>query len=89
VNHTHADAEVEGIARELEQYVSLHPTAADTPEGIARWWLGRQEQPALNRVEAALELLIARGVLASRMLPDGKLIYACATRPAYRRPPTN
>ncbi len=86
---THADAEIEGIARELEQYVSLYPTAADTPEGIARWWLDRSEQPALNLVEAALDLLIARGVLASRMLPDGKLIYACATRPAYKRPPTN
>jgi hypothetical protein len=89
VNDTPADAEVEGIARELEQYVSLHPTAADTPEGIARWWLDRPEQPPLNRVEAALDILIARGVLASRMLPDGKFIYACATRPAYRRPPTN
>jgi hypothetical protein len=41
----------------------------------------------LNRVEAALELLIARGVLASRMLPDGKLIYACAT--ASRVPAAN
>jgi hypothetical protein len=89
VTSTHSDAEVEGIARELEQYVSLHPTAADTPEGIARWWLDRPEQPALSRVEAALELLISRGVLASRMLPDGKFIYACVTRPAYRRPPHN
>jgi hypothetical protein len=67
----------------------LHPAAADTPEGIARWWLDWPEQPALNLVEATLELLISRGVLASRMLPDGKFIYACATRPAYRRPPTN
>jgi hypothetical protein len=89
VNPTHDDAEVEGLARELEQYVSLHPTAADTPDGIARWWLDRPEQPALNLVEAALELLLARGVLASRMLPDGKFIYACATRPPYRRPPNN
>ena len=84
-----ADDEIETIARELEQYVSLHPTAADTPEGIARWWFDRPEQPELSRVEAALEILIARGVLASRMLPDGKFIYACATRPAYRRPPPN
>ena len=67
----------------------MHPAAADTPEGIARWWLDWPEQPALNLVEATLELLISRGVLASRMLPDSKLIYACATRPAYRRPPTN
>jgi len=89
VNHTPADAEVEGIARELEKYVSLHPTAADTPDGIARWWLDRREQPALNHVEAALELLVERGVLVRRPLPDGHSIYACAARPGSRRPPTH
>jgi hypothetical protein len=89
VNHTPPDAEVEGIARELENYVSLHPTAADTPEGIARWWLDRREQPALNHVEAALEQLVARGVLVKRLLPDGHSIYACAPRPASRRNPAN
>ena len=75
MNHTHADAEVEEIARELEKYVLLHPTAADTPAGIARWWLDRREQPALNRVEAALEKLVERGVLVRRLLPDGNSIY--------------
>jgi len=89
VNHTPADAEVEGIARELEKYVSLHPTAADTPDGIARWWLDRREQPALTQVEAALELLVEQGVLARRLLPDGHSIYACATRPASRHTPTH
>jgi hypothetical protein len=89
VKPTHADAEVEAIAHELEQYISLHATAADTPEGIARWWLDRAEQPALTRVEAALELLVERGVLARRPLPDGKHIYARAPRPGTRRPSTN
>lgn len=89
MNPTHADAEVEGIAHELEHYISLHATAADTPEGIARWWLDRAEQPAVSRVEAALELLVERGVLARRLLPDGKYIYAGAPRSGTRRTPTN
>lgn len=84
---TDADAEVEGIARELEQYVSLRPTAADTPDGIARWWLDRREQPALNRVEAALELLVARGVLVRRLLPGGKFVYTGAPRSVPSKAP--
>lgn len=86
---THIDAEVQGIAHELEHYISLHANAADTLEGIARWWLDRPEQPELSRVEAALALLVERGVLARRLLPDGKHIYACAPRPGPRRESTN
>ena len=87
MNHTPVDAEVEGIARELEKYVSLHSTAADTPEGIARWWLDRREQPTLNSVEAALARLVERGVLVRRLLPDGHCVYACAPGSAFRRNP--
>jgi hypothetical protein len=84
VNQPKPDAEVEGIARELEQYVSLHPTAADTPDGIARWWLDRAEQPALSRVEAALEVLVARHVLARESLPDGRAVYSARHAPRGR-----
>jgi hypothetical protein len=85
VNPAPPAPEVEVIARELERYVSLHPTAADTPGGIARWWLARHEKPALNHVEAALELLVGRGLLVRNPLPDGNFIYAGAARPAARR----
>ena len=79
MNRISTDAEVEGIARDLEKYVSLHPTAADTADGIARWWLDRPEQPALTRVEAALESLVTRGVLARASLPDGRAVYSTST----------
>ena len=78
MNRTPPEAEVEGIARELEQYISLHPTAADTADGIARWWLDGPEQPALSSVEAALESLVTRGVLSRSVLPDRRAIYARA-----------
>ena len=72
------DAEVEGIALDLERYVSGHPAAADTVEGIARWWLTRQLQPPLSQVEIALDWLVRRGVLTRRRLPDGNCLYARA-----------
>jgi hypothetical protein len=78
VNPTPPAPEVEGIARELEQYISLHPTAADTVDGIARWWLGGTGQPAPGHVETALELLVARGVLGRSVLPDRRVIYSRA-----------
>lgn len=70
--------EVEGIARDLERYVSLHPTAADTVDGIARWWLDRAEEPALTVVEAALDVLVHRGLLVRNPLPDGNFVYTRA-----------
>lgn len=83
------DPEVEGIARDLERYVSLHPTAADTLDGIARWWLARSEKPALKLVEAALELLARRGLLVRNPLPDGNFVYTSAARPPPGRMPPN
>jgi hypothetical protein len=78
VKRERADAEIERIARDLEHYVSLHPTAADTAEGIARWWLPYSDEPALNLVEAALEQLVQRGIVARKSLPGGTFIFASA-----------
>jgi hypothetical protein len=69
------EPDVESLARELETYVSSHPSAADTVEGIARWWLARKEQPSLSRVEAALDQLVRRSVIARFPLPDGRFVY--------------
>jgi len=82
-----ADAEITRIARDLEHYVSLHPTAADTSEGIARWWLPHSGEPALNLVESALEQLVQRGVLVRRSLPGGSFIFASAAPPTRGRAP--
>jgi hypothetical protein len=67
--------DVEDIARELERYVDRHPAAADTVDGIARWWLAGPVRPPLSDVEAALDVLVRRGVLSRRPLPDGNAVY--------------
>jgi hypothetical protein len=80
VNQPPPDDEVERIALQVERYATLHPTAADTPEGIARWWIADHGAFELKRVEAALELLVQRGRLLRQRLPDGNALYLSARR---------
>jgi hypothetical protein len=75
VSDSFAEPDVDSLARELESYLASHPSAADTLECIARWWLDGAEQPSLSRVEAALDLLASRGVVARFPLPDGRFVY--------------
>jgi phage host-nuclease inhibitor protein Gam len=58
----------------LERYCAAHPNAADTVDGVRRWWL-RDPAIALDDVEAALEALVKRGLLDVRRLPGGIVIY--------------
>jgi hypothetical protein len=64
----------------IHRYLTSHPDAADSAEGVARWWL-----PSLNvaasvpEVEAALEQLLTLGLARKRTLADGRVIYRAAT----------
>lgn len=67
---------VRAIAAAIERYIEAHPGAADTAEGIQRWWLSRplaDESAAM--LADALADLIARGVMVSNTLPDGRTLY--------------
>jgi hypothetical protein len=72
---------VRAIAAEIEQYIALHPGAADTADGIQRWWLSRQlaDESAAMLAEA-LVCLTDRGVIARTTLPDGRTLYAAPRR---------
>jgi len=67
---------VEEIARQIVVYLDRHPNAADTFDGIHRWWLSRIrfEETACD-VQAALDGLILRGRVVRQALPDGCLLY--------------
>jgi len=58
----------------LERYCSAHPKAADSVDGVRRWWLADPAIPFAD-VEAALEALVKRHLLDVRRLPDGTAIY--------------
>lgn len=68
---------VQEIARALEHYLQRFPDAADSIEGMRRWWLSpflRDEAPEF--VEAAVALLVNDGVLRQVVLEDGRVIYS-------------
>lgn len=67
---------VEEIARQIVRYLDRHPNAADTFDGIHRWWLSRiRFEDAAREVQAALDGLIVRGNVIRQELPDGQLLY--------------
>ena len=70
------------IARAIRRYSALHPDAADSAAGVQRWWLPAllHEEP-LPLVCAALERLVADGVMRRTELEDGTVIYANLHRP--------
>jgi hypothetical protein len=63
----------------LRAHLRAAPHTADTIEGIASFWLP-PEGRGIRRdlLERALDDLVAEGVLVSRRLPDGALLYCGA-----------
>ena len=65
------------LAREIRAYLKAHPNAADSVDGIAKWWLARQRYvEALDEIQEALEELVVQGVVAKHVTAGGKTIYA-------------
>ncbi len=59
-------------------YLSQHPQAADSADGVTRWWLARNASaPSRLEVEQALALMVQRGLLRRVELPDGTVLYSC------------
>jgi hypothetical protein len=71
-----SNAAVADIAHAIERYLASHPQAADSLEGIRRWWLMRQRyEESAQQVQAALEQLLREGVVVKRVLSDGQVLY--------------
>ena len=68
-------SQIADLARAIEHYLEAHPAAADTSEGIARWWLERQRvEHALSQVDEALDLLL-RGGRVTRCRAGNAMVY--------------
>jgi len=74
------------ILAELTRYVHAHPRGADTLDGVVSWWLPADlAQIALpSEVEAAMQELIASGLIERHWLPSGQVLYAAVTPPRAR-----
>jgi len=64
------------LTREILDYFAEHPDAADTPEGIAFWWIKQQRYEAsVKLVRLALDELERRGLLDKTIMADGTFLY--------------
>ena len=66
------------IADGIERYLTQHPEAADSVEGISAWWLSSQH--GTDAVLAALEQLEARGVVLRTQRQGVATIFSSASR---------
>ena len=64
------------IAREILAYLSDHPDAEDTLEGIVQWWLLERKIKYQNAlVKAALDDLISMNLIHEQQVPGTKARY--------------
>lgn len=72
-----SQADVSRIADEILNYLEDHPNAADTAEGIAKWWLSRQRfEESAARVQQALDYLVADARVELQTNYSGTKVYS-------------
>lgn len=65
------------LERVILEYLVSHPHAADSAEGVARWWLGnRAGHFTLTEVGLALKRLVDRQTLRQETLADDTTLYS-------------
>jgi hypothetical protein len=85
IDDTSGDREIE---HSVMSYLGGNPHAADTLDGITRWWLPKQRYvTASARIEAVLQRLVCEGQLQLRYLPSGAAMYSAADLPRARQHP--
>lgn len=61
----------------IREYLSNHPQAADTLDGIMTWWMAREYYLRYRTIiEQALESLVDGGVLQKQEVADGEIVYS-------------
>jgi hypothetical protein len=69
------------IAGNIEHYLTNHPRAVDTPEGIRSWWLKDRQAPSLAEVQMAVDYLVEIRRLSRIILVDGTIVYGSPPKP--------
>lgn len=66
--------EMPDLISEIRKYLTSHPAAADTAEGVQLWWL-RTGDMSLDVVQTALDRLVVERILEKVKNVDGHVIY--------------
>jgi hypothetical protein len=70
-------SKVSDVAVVIRRYLSDHPRASDSLEGVQRWWLGEGAVEAPGpTVQQALDQLVTKGTVVRKLMPDGTVVYA-------------
>ena len=70
------DEENKILAEQIVRYLKSHPEAADSLEGIAKWWIPQQQYiESVEKVYKALNYLIENKIVSRKILSDGSKIY--------------
>ncbi|MBP7525373.1 MAG: hypothetical protein KA779_11455 [Propionivibrio sp.] len=72
VKEDHLTEVVDAILR----YLASHPDAADTSEGIAKWWVPTERGVDTDAVRSALARLEAQGLVHRRINADKHVVYS-------------
>lgn len=71
------DSDVQQIADYIECYLNEHPNAADTIEGITKWWFSTYKIEVSSLiVQQALGYLLSRSVVKCNVNFSGNKIYS-------------
>jgi hypothetical protein len=71
------DSDVQQIADQIECYLKNHPYAADTIEGITKWWLrGEEVEVSSLIVQQALNYLGSKSVVKCNANLSGNKVYS-------------
>lgn len=71
------DPEIRQIADQIESYLNNHPHAADTLEGITKWWLpGKRVEVSSVIVQQALNYLAAKSIVKAFVNLSGNSVYS-------------
>lgn len=79
------DEQIAQIAEQIKRYIEAHPKAVDSLEGVVDWWLPRQHHASeAEKVQKALEYLVAKGELSRLRGPDGNVLYGSSVHEPRR-----
>lgn len=68
--------EVTKTCREILEYLTEHPDAGDTADGILQWWMmERQVMAGKSTIQAAIDLLIKRNWILAALAQDSRRHY--------------
>ena len=71
------DPEIRQIADQIERYLNSRPHAADTIEGITKWWLlGKRVEVSTVVVQQALNYLEAKSIVKAFVNLSGNNVYS-------------